>query len=342
MVAVVSNKGSFFKGLLNYLYDGRLKDRGSKDKKSEVIIFSDNIRIPYGPEDSIGRKRMLDDFIDQAEGHRNYGDNKTKYVGEHILSFRPEEVKGLGKDKIKEICEQYVKDSGFDNTQYLAVSHGDTDVFHVHIVFNRCQNDGTLYPCWKEKLKAAERAVAISMKYGLSLVGNQSKLADTKGVLEARAKHSDILDLVQEPLFQNVRNLLHLQKKCEASNTTFSVQDDTVKIGNESYSKLDLETVFFINRQTNVKNAQKTDFTSKNIRYNREKKSTMPDYQRKKNKIENNRDEWINDKIERKPESELLTESTNRIEDFLEFNHKKAWGKSDESENKYFKRRKKK
>lgn len=342
MVAVVSNQGSFFKGLLNYLYDGRLKDRGGINKQSEVIIYSDNIRIPYGVEDATGRKRLIDDFIDQAKGHRNYGDNKTKYVGEHILSFRPQEVEKLGKDKIKTICEQYVQDSGLNNTQYLAVSHGDTDIFHIHIVFNRCQNDGTMFPCWKEKIKAAERAVAISLKFGLSLVGNQEKLADTKGVLEARAKHQDILELVQKPLFKSVRNLLHLQKKCEASNTPFSVHDDTVKIENESFTKRDLETVFFINRQTNINDSKKTDFNSEKMRYTREKKSTMPSYQRKKNKIENNQDEWVNVPIERKTESEVIVESTNRIDEYMEFNHKKAWGKSDEVDNKYYKRRKKK
>ncbi len=180
MVAIVSQKGKMFSGLLNYLYEGKLAERGATNKQSEVIIHSDNLRIPYGVEDEIGRKRLMEDFIDQAKSHKNYGDNTTRYVGEHILSFKTGEIEQIGKDKIKELCEQYVKDAGIDKTQYIGISHGDTDIFHIHLVFNRSRNDRTIYPEWKEKMKAAERAVAISLKFGLALTGNQEKLADTK------------------------------------------------------------------------------------------------------------------------------------------------------------------
>ena len=206
MVAIVSQKGKMFKGLINYLYEGKLADRGAMNKQAEVIIHSDNLRIPYGVEDEIGRERLIDDFIDQAKSHKNYGDNTTKYVGEHILSFKMGEYEQLGKEKVKELCEQYVKDSGIDKTQYMAVSHGDTDIFHVHIVFNRSQNNRTLYPEWKEKMKAAERAVALTLKYKLELTGNQESLADSKGVLAARSGHQDILEMSENPVLKNPDN----------------------------------------------------------------------------------------------------------------------------------------
>ena len=341
MVAVVSNKGSFFKGLINYVYHGRLKDRGSVNKKPDVIAFSDNLRIPYGAEDKIGQKRLIDDFIDQAENHRNYGDNKTKYVGEHILSFRNEEAEKLGKDKIKELCEQYILDAGLNKTQYLAISHGDTDIFHVHIVFNRCQNDRTLYPNWKEKIKAAERAVALSLKYRLTLVGNQEELANTNGVLEARAKHDDILSLRNNPLFQNIRNHHHLAKVCEAHNIPLVIIGPEIKIGNESFSKRDLDTVFFINRKIKAEESKNNKNIFSEKRYSPKNKSSVPDFERKKLKNENFRDEQNNIPFECNTQDELFIQNNHTVEGIQDFSYKKAWGKSDDDEIYKNKRRKK-
>ena len=341
MVAVVSNKGSFFKGLINYVYHGRLKDRGSVDKKPDVITFSDNLRIPYGAEDTIGQKRLIDDFIDQAKNHRSYGDNKTKYVGEHILSFRNEEVEKLGRDKIKELCEQYILDSGLNKTQYLAISHGDTDIFHIHIVFNRCQNDRTLYTNWKEKIKAAERAVALSLKYRLTLVGNQEELADTNGVLEARAKHDDILSLMKNPIFQNIRNHHHLAKVCEAHHIPFVGEGSEIKIGDKSFSKRDLDIIFFINRKTKAEESKNEKNISPEKRYNRKNKSTIPDYERKKVKSENFQDEQNNIPFECKNQDELIVQNNYPVEGIQDFSYKKAWGKSEEDEIYRNKRRKK-
>ncbi|MEY4541449.1 MAG: hypothetical protein RLZZ306_3206 [Bacteroidota bacterium] len=341
MVVIVSQKGKMFKGLINYLYEGKLANRGAINKQAEVIIHSDNLRIPFGVEDEIGRIRLIEDFIDQAKSHKNYGDNTTQYVGEHILSFKTGEFERLGKDKIKELCEQYVKDAGIDKTQYIAISHGDTDIFHIHLVFNRNQNDRTLYPEWKEKMKAAERAVAISLKFGLPLTGNQEKLANTKGVLEARMKHQDIIDLTQHPALKNIRNLKHLEKISEAQNIPFSFDETRINVGNLTFQKRDLEVIFLINRlrmkKTEGENADKTN----EIKYNREKKIKLPAYKIKKIKVEKNQDEWEKKQYECNELIENLPFTHYPAEGNQDFSYRKAWGNDDKEENMYMKRRKK-
>lgn len=341
MVAIVSQKGMMFKGLINYLYEGKLADRGVANKQAEVIIHSDNIRIPYGVEDEIGRKRLIDDFIDQAKSHRNYGDNTTKYVGEHILSFKTGEIERLGKAKIKELCEQYVKDAGIDATQYIAVSHGDTDIFHIHIVFNRSQNDRTLYPEWKEKMKAAERAVAISLKYGLELTGNQEKLANTKGVREARIKHQDIIDLSQNPVLKNVRNLTHLEKRCEAQKIYLSSNENRITVGKQTFLKRDLEVIFFMNRQESTKSEKKNPDKTQEIKYNREKKDRTPAHNLKKSKVEKNQDEREKKQSECNELIDLIPFTNYVVEGNQDFSFRKAWGKNDKDENTIMRRRKK-
>jgi hypothetical protein len=341
MVAIVSQKGMMFKGLINYLYEGKLADRGATNKQAEVIIHSDNLRIPYGVEDKIGRKRLIEDFIDQAKSHKNYGDNTTKYVGEHILSFKKGEIERLGNEKLRELCEQYVKDAGINKTQYIAVSHGDTDIFHIHIVFNRSQNDRTLYPEWKEKMKAAERAVAISLKYGLALTGNQEKLADTKGVLEARMKHQDIINLSKNPLLKKVRNLKHLEKICEAQKIHFSSDDKNVNVGNQTFQKRYLEVIFFMNRQETTKMEEKKPDKTQESKYNREKNNKIPAHKIKKEKFEKNQDEREKKESECQEQIENIPFTHSPIEENQDFSYRKAWGKDDKDENTYMKRRKK-
>jgi Relaxase/Mobilisation nuclease domain len=341
MVAIVSQKGRMFSGLINYLYEGKLSERGASNKQANVIIHSDNLRIPFGVEDDIGRKRLIEDFIDQAKSHKNYGDNTTKYVGEHILSFKTGEMEQLGKVKIRELCEQYVKDAGINKTQYIAISHGDTDIFHIHIVFNRSQNDRTLYPEWKEKIKAAERAVAISLKYGLELTGNQEKMADTKGVLEGRMKHQDIIDLAQNPLLKKVRNLKHLEKRCEAQKIPFSIEEKKINIGSQTFQKRNLEVIFLLNRQESTKTEEKKADKTQEIKYNREKIHKIPAHKIKKNKIEKNQDEREKIESERIDSIENLPFTHSPVEGNQDFSYRKAWGKDDEDKNSYMKRRKK-
>ena len=341
MVAIVSQKGKMFMGLINYLYEGKLENRGATNKQAEVMIHSDNLRIPYGVEDQIGRKRLIEDFIDQAKAHKNYGDHTTKYVGEHILSFKAGEVERMGKLKVKELCEQYVKDAGIDNTQYIAVSHGDTDIFHIHIVFNRSQNNRMLYPEWKEKMKAAERAVAISLKYGLELTGNQEKLADTKGVWEARMKHQDIIDLQKNPLLINVRNLKHLEKMCEAQKILFSSIDNEIKVGNQVFQKKDLDIIFFINRQESSKTQEKKSDKTQEFGCNRKNNSRTSAHKIKRNKIESKNDEWENKKVEGRNIDSPAIIIQNSIEEIQDFSHRKAWGNEDKEEKRYIKKRKK-
>ncbi|MEA5402960.1 relaxase/mobilization nuclease domain-containing protein [Arcicella sp. DC2W] len=342
MVGVVSEKGKSFEGLINYLFEGRLKDRGSANKRPEIVSHSENVRVPFGVEDKVGRNRLISDLISQAKLHRNYGDHSTKYIGEHILSFTEEDIKKLGKDQIKKLCEQYVKDADIDRTQYVAVSHADTNNYHIHIVFNRCQNDNTLYPDWKEKTKTAERAIALAIKYDLGLTDRQEQMADSKGVLEIRSKHQDIIDLAKEPILKKIRNIKHFEKICEAQNIPFSLKRDKLNVGNKTFKKRDLEAVFFKNRQMSKEardNKKANEYSSQ-----KRKIKQKPAYTFKKEKIEQKSEglqKQDNSIIDLNLNNELLQNIPQHVEENQEFNNRKAYGKSDKEEKMYYKRRKK-
>ncbi|MEA5461647.1 relaxase/mobilization nuclease domain-containing protein [Arcicella sp. LKC2W] len=335
MVVVVSEKGKSFKNLFNYLFEGRLKDRQSVDKKPEIIIFSDNIRVPFGKEDKKGRARLVDDIISQCEQHESF-DRKSRLVGEHILSFSQDETAKLSKEQIGKICEQYVKDAKLDKTQYVAISHGDTDNLHVHLVFNRVQNDVTIYPEWKEKVKASERAIAIGLKFRLHLTEKQSNMAQSKGVFEVRVQHDDILALREQEQFNKIRNLKHLEKVAEKSGTTCCIDGESVKIDDKIYFKNDLEAVFYLNRKIQFAESQEKYYTqNQNTGYGKNPKK-IPAYQRKKEKI--NADEFGKSDNELRKESKVNTETEeiqpiyiqNPSETYQDFARRKVWGKDDD------------
>jgi hypothetical protein len=59
----------------------------------------------------------------------------SKPVLHVTLSLSPGE--NLSKDKLMEMSEHCAKDLGFENNQYIAIAHCDTNHQHLHIIANR-------------------------------------------------------------------------------------------------------------------------------------------------------------------------------------------------------------
>lgn len=287
MTATSQPQGSSFGNAINYIYEGRLDEH--KDKKEVLILHSDNIRVPRDAADLKGRNRLKLDFISQAERHKQYGnDNRKKYVGHHSLNFSASDMQELTSKKIEELTKDYIRDSGIDQTQYIAVAHQDTDLYHVHIIFNRAKNDNTIYNDWRERNKTAERAVALNLKYGLKQVKKQVALANSPDVLAIRSGHDDIQELKVDGLISRAKNLHHLSKICEAEKRSFKEQGDIIKIEDKEYRKTDLQVVFYDNRGEDRANARQRHIEENNKR-KEEKKNEPKNYEIKKNKRESRR-----------------------------------------------------
>jgi hypothetical protein len=277
MLAKANQSGKGFGGKIDYLYDGKLEDRGAIEKGTKVITHSDNIRVPNGADDKLTRSLLKEDFIEQAKQHKDYGkDKNSAYVGEHILSFTADDRKQLDPEKLKAITDEYIKMAGIDKTQYLAVTHHDTENLHVHILFNRAMNDGTRYKAWKEQNKTIERGVALALEHGFKLVKNQKEVAQSKEVIQLRSEMQDIKDLrSSNELLGKARNLLHLEKMCEAKKIPFSKDDlqKTINFDGKTYQEADLKAVFFLNRNENNTTAEKQPTQNKEKQQERLPKS---------------------------------------------------------------------
>jgi len=120
--------GKSFRGCLLYcLHDKQQKQEPQIKDRAEVLLYNKC----YGSDKEL---------IQQFHEVRLLNQKVTKPVLHITLSLAPGE--GLGKDKLMEIVEGCAKDLGFQNNQYIAVSHKDTGHQHLHIVANRIGFDG--------------------------------------------------------------------------------------------------------------------------------------------------------------------------------------------------------
>lgn len=62
-------------------------------------------------------------------------------VGHIPLSFSPEDKPRMTNDFMLQLAKEYMQEMGIGNTQYIIVRHNNTDHDHVHIVYNRINND---------------------------------------------------------------------------------------------------------------------------------------------------------------------------------------------------------
>jgi len=87
----------------------------------------------------------------------------------HItLSLAPEDK--IEKSKLMEMARECAKEMGFENNQYIAVSHIDTGHQHLHIVANRIGYDGKVVSDSQNYKKMAQYCRKMELKYDLKQV----------------------------------------------------------------------------------------------------------------------------------------------------------------------------
>jgi Relaxase/Mobilisation nuclease domain/Protein of unknown function (DUF3945) len=259
---VKSIRGSGFAGSINYAYDGELEKRKAEDKKAEILLYSDNLRVPRDASDLKGRNRMISDFVRQAGGNNRL---IKEPVGQHIISFNPEDT--LNAEKKMAILTDYIKERGLLNTQYVAIEHHDTKHEHIHVYFNRIDNSGKTLDS-NNYIENTVIGYDLSQKYRLKCppqiktyiqqlekkdpnfrenIGNRASEKTKK-----RAETSEVKNMQQfHPVLERARNMFHLKKLCEEDQLAFELDEIEKKaiLAGNAYKIEDLNAVFLLNRQ---------------------------------------------------------------------------------------------
>lgn len=142
-------KGSDFKGVVDYILD--------KGKGTQVVtydgLFMENketIAMSFNIQFQINGK-------------------VAKPVGHIALSFSKEDEPRLTNRVMAAIALEYMERMGIRDTQFFIARHFDKEHPHVHIAFNRIDNNGNTISDRHERLRSTRICKELTMKYGLHM-----------------------------------------------------------------------------------------------------------------------------------------------------------------------------
>lgn len=149
--------GQGFAGLVDY----------ANDIKNKVtnIIASDGVDIT-------SNKSIVASFSLQAKSRPSL----RNFVGHISLNFAPEDTPKLSDRLMADIAKEYLRRMGIVNTQYVVFRHHDKPHAHVHIVYNRVDNDGNAISGDQGFRKSARITQALTREYGLAFGKGKKKV----------------------------------------------------------------------------------------------------------------------------------------------------------------------
>ena len=151
-------KGSGFKGVINYIL---------APKKGTELIDSSGVRTD-------GVSYIIQSFIDQTSLNPRVG----KVVGHISLSFSAQDSPKLSNDWMVKVAREYMEKMGIKDTQYIIGRHFDKEHPHIHIAFNRIDNNGKTISDRNDRFKSEKICKELTAKYGLYFADGKEKVKE--------------------------------------------------------------------------------------------------------------------------------------------------------------------
>lgn len=149
-------KGSDFRGVVNYILN---------DEKGTQIIDAYSLFLENN--DTIARG-----FIGQAQMNPKV----TKVVGHIALSFSKEDAPRLNNAVMAQIAREYMERMVIKDTQYIIGRHFDKEHPHMHIAFNRIDNNGKTISDRNDRFRSERICKELTMKYGLHFANGKEQV----------------------------------------------------------------------------------------------------------------------------------------------------------------------
>ena len=139
-------KGKSFKGCVSYVMN----------ETAELLeaegLFADST------------KNMIRSFAMQRSGRKEI----KQPVGHIPMSFAPEDRERMTSDFMLQLAKKYMEKMGIRNTQYIIVRHHNTDNDHLHIVYNRIDNNLKLISVNNDYKRNVKTCKLLKDKYNLT------------------------------------------------------------------------------------------------------------------------------------------------------------------------------
>lgn len=125
------------------------------EKQEAKILAAEGVRMQ-------STSSLVQDFNLQRKMRPELG----KAVGHLVLSWSKEDSPKLSDEIMAERAKEYMEKVGIRNTQYVVVRHSDRDHPHLHLIFNRVDNNGKTISDKNNFAKNVKACKEITLKYG--------------------------------------------------------------------------------------------------------------------------------------------------------------------------------
>ena len=125
-------------------------------KRDALILEGAGVRIQE-------TNQTINDFNLQ----RKYNPNLGQAVGHIALSWSMNDLPKLNDEVMINMAKEYLQKMKIQDTQYLIVKHQDRDHPHIHIVYNRVDNNGKTIADNFQKQQNVKVCKGMTLKHGL-------------------------------------------------------------------------------------------------------------------------------------------------------------------------------
>src|ERR1035437_677350 len=168
--------GKSFRGCISYCMENKKQKisdniNTSQVNRAEVLLFNQC----YG-----NTKEVIQQFNETRQLNPKF----SKPVLHITLSLAPGEK--LERGNLIEMIQDCAKDFGFENNQFIAISHSDTSHQHLHIVVNRIGFDKKTVSDSNSYKKIAAYCRQMEVKYNLQQVLLPKTYTDFEGYMKQK------------------------------------------------------------------------------------------------------------------------------------------------------------
>ncbi|MBN2821280.1 MAG: relaxase/mobilization nuclease domain-containing protein [Bacteroidales bacterium] len=146
MIAKIVTGGDFA-GAVNYILDS---------KKAAEILLGEGVRLK-------DTNSIIKSFVSQTEMNPRV----TKTVGHISLDFSVQDKSKLSNEFMLKVADDYLVRMGIVDTQFVIARHYDKEHPHIHIVFNRVNNEGKTISSKNDRYRSEKICKELTRKYDL-------------------------------------------------------------------------------------------------------------------------------------------------------------------------------
>jgi hypothetical protein len=185
------------------------------------------------------RMQQVNQTISDFNLQRKFNPGLGKAVGHIALSWSVNDTAKLNDEVMVDLAKEYLQKMKIQNTQYLIVKHKDKENPHIHIVYNRVNNNGKTISDNFQKQRNVQVAKELTLKYGFYFSPGKGEVNRKQLKGEDRVKYQlfDAIKLASKKV-NNVNELIQLLAK-QGIQTHLKYKSGTNEIQGISFSKGD-------------------------------------------------------------------------------------------------------